>query len=73
MLLYFGYSVWNSRERYRMPQGKQIFDRRVVLADTTDSIDIEYEMDTIPAHRDDLEYPPSPQIGQFTNIQTLNG
>ncbi|KAL9970298.1 hypothetical protein ACROYT_G022652 [Oculina patagonica] len=59
-LLYFGYSVWNSHERYRMPQGQRTFDRQILLADTTDSMDIEYEMDTIPAHRDDLEhFPPS--------------
>lgn len=43
-----------------MPQGQRTFDRQILLADTTDSMDIEYEMDTIPAHRDDLEhFPPS--------------
>lgn len=44
-----------------MPQGQGTFGRQILLADTTDSIDFEYEMETIPAHRDDLElFPPSP-------------
>lgn len=60
-LLYFGYSLWNSEERYRTPQGQLKFDRQVLLAENLDSIDIEYEMETIPAHRDDTEiFPPSP-------------
>lgn len=61
MVLYFGYSVWNSRERKRMLQGQLTFDRQVLLAENLDSMDIEYEMETIPAHRDDMEhFPPSP-------------
>ena len=54
MLLYFGYSVWNSQERQqRSPLLEQkIFDRQVLLADDPDVIDFDYEMETIPAHRD---------------------
>lgn len=33
-----------------------MFDRQVLLADDPDIVDIEYEMETIPAHRDDTEY-----------------
>ena len=40
---------------------QRIFDRQVLLADDPDHVDIEYEMATIPAHRDDAEdLPPSP-------------
>jgi len=62
MLLYFGYSIWHSRERLEMSSLEQrIFDRQVLLADDPDYVDIEYEMATIPAHRDDAEdLPPSP-------------
>ena len=62
MLLYFGYSIWNSRERHRTSHLEQrIFDRQVLLADDADYVDIEYEMETIPAHRDDTDdLPPSP-------------
>lgn len=60
-LLYFGYSLWNSGERDRTPQGQLKFDRQVLLAENLDSLDIEYEMETIPAHRDDTEiFLPSP-------------
>ena len=62
MLLYFGYSIWNSGERQRRSHlGQRMFDRQVLLADEPDYVDIEYEMETIPAHRDDTEYvAPSP-------------
>lgn len=44
-----------------MLQGKGSFDRQVLLAENLNSMDIEYEMETIPAHRDDVEdFPPSP-------------
>ena len=44
-----------------MLQGQLTFDRQVLLAENLDSMDIEYEMETIPAHRDDMEhFPPSP-------------
>ena len=44
-----------------MLQGQRSFDRQVLLAENLDSMDIEYEMETIPAHRDDMEdVPPSP-------------
>ena len=57
MLLYFGYSIWNSGERQRRSHlGQKMFDRQVLLADDPDYVDIEYEMETIPAHRDDTEY-----------------
>ena len=61
MLLYFGYSIWNSRERFqKVPNLQQrIFDRQVLLADDADIVDINYEMETIPAHRDDLSDLPS--------------
>ncbi|XP_068696433.1 high affinity cationic amino acid transporter 1-like [Montipora foliosa] len=54
MLLYFGYSVWNSQERQQMSPllEQKIFDRQVLLADDPDVIDFGYEMETIPAHRD---------------------
>lgn len=63
MLLYFGYSIWNSSERFQKAPNLQqkIFDRQVLLADDADIVDINYEMETIPAHRDDLsDLPPSP-------------
>ena len=62
MLLYFGYSIWNSRERLQMSRLEQrIFDRQVLLADDPDYVDIEYEMNTIPAHREeDEDFPQSP-------------
>lgn len=60
-VLYFGYSLWNSEERYRTPQGQLKYDRQVLLTDNLDSMDIEYEMETIPAHRDHMDiFPPSP-------------
>ena len=44
---------------------QRIFDRQVLLADDPDYVDIEYEMNTIPAHREEEEeeeedFPPSP-------------
>lgn len=63
MLLYFGYSIWNSRERLQKAPNleQKIFDRQVLLADDADIVDINYEMETIPAHRDYLsDLPPSP-------------
>lgn len=40
---------------------QRIFDRQVLMADDPDYVDIEYEMNTIPAHREEEEdFPPSP-------------
>ena len=47
MLLYFGYGIWHSKE------GLRSFEKKIFLKDISDRIDIIYEMEIIPAHRED--------------------
>ena len=59
--MYFGYSIRNSIEGMSDSRTQQTLNRQVFLSDILDIADIEYEMETIPAHREDVkDLPPSP-------------
>ena len=53
-ILYFGHGLWNSNEG-RQRARAQLTDAQPLLSDTIDDIDIKYDMEVIPAHREDWE------------------
>ncbi|XP_032220766.2 probable cationic amino acid transporter [Nematostella vectensis] len=52
-LLYFGYGIWHSKEGIRRNGSSSA--SKLLLSETLDDLDIAYDMEIIPAHREDWE------------------